>query len=152
MLSIISLTINGFLLIRYILWLIIYFGVSLLYRYALNANQQKMFEERTISKAISSIILFQTFVMHCKEYAPMIPLNFILAFYVAQVVTRWWSQWNVGLHIFSRTIDYTYKAIPWPDEVAFEMSAFCPGNDNYSRLLRRTVLRKEPNFVLILFF
>lgn len=31
------------------------------------------------------------------------------------------------------------------------MSAFCPGNDNYSRLLRRTVLRKGPNFFLILF-
>ena len=108
MLSIISLTINGFLLIRYILWLIIYFGVSLLYRYALNANQQKMFEERTISKGISSIILFQTFVMHCKEYAPMIPLNFILAFYVAQVVTRWWSQWNVSLYIMFSQLDYTY--------------------------------------------
>ena len=26
----------------------------------------------------------------------MIPLNLILAFYVAQVVSRWWAQWNVS--------------------------------------------------------
>ena len=34
-------------------------------------------------------------------------MNFFLAFYVSQVVTRWWAQWN---------------ALPWPDEVAYQMS------------------------------
>ena len=34
-----------------------------------------------------------------------------------------------------------YQAIPWPDEVAFQMGVYCPGNDNYSRLIRRTVVR-----------
>ena len=90
--------------------------------------------------------------MYCKEYAPKIPLNFILAFYVAQVVTRWWSQWNVGFNVtIFVCFNNACQAIPWPDEVAFEMSAFCPGNDNYSRLLRRTVLRKEPKAMIKVF-
>ena len=36
----------------------------------------------------------------CKKYSDLIPINFILAFFVAQVVNRWWSQWNVS--IFSK--------------------------------------------------
>ena len=66
---------------RYIAWLLIYFSISLVYRMALSVEQRVKFEE---------LALF------CVKYSDLIPLNFILAFYVAQVVTRWWSQWNVG--------------------------------------------------------
>ena len=34
-----------------------------------------------------------------------------------------------------------FQAIPWPDEVAYQMSIYCSGNDEYSRLVRRTVVR-----------
>ena len=33
------------------------------------------------------------------------------------------------------------QAIPWPDEVAFQMSVFCAGEGENSRLVRRTVIR-----------
>ena len=49
------------------------------------------------------------------------------------------------IHILRYLIDTClksiYEAIPWPDEVAFQMGVYCPGNDNYSRLIRRTVVR-----------
>ena len=42
-------------------------------------------------------ILFKAISDFCFTWIKLIPLNFILAFYVAQVVTRWWAQWNVRL-------------------------------------------------------
>ena len=40
--------------------------------------------------------VFQEVCVYCHKYSAMIPLNFILAFYVAQVVSRWWAQWSVS--------------------------------------------------------
>ena len=34
------------------------------------------------------------------------------------------------------------QALPWPDEIAFQMSVFCPGEGEDSRLIRRTVIRQ----------
>ena len=88
-------------------------------------------------------VKFEELALFCVKYSDLIPLNFILAFYVAQVVTRWWSQWNVIGNKYSQSQhnNLVLKAVPWPDEVVNMMSVFCPGDDNNSRLIRRTVVR-----------
>ena len=48
-------------------------------------------------------------MLHFDSNSKLIPLNFILGFYVSFVVGRWWN-W--------------YNAIPWPDAVAHAVAAF----------------------------
>jgi hypothetical protein len=50
--------------------------------------------------------------MFCEQHSSLIPLTFVLAFYVNHVVSRWWAQWNV---------------IPWPDGLAFKINSYCGG-------------------------
>ena len=83
---------------RYFIWLTIYMILSILYRFAFNDSQRSGFE--VVLKELcrlknSDIPYLQAFANFCITWSKLIPLNFILAFYVAQVVTRWWSQWNV---------------------------------------------------------
>lgn len=91
-------------------FLIIYYSLSGVYR-ALDETQKKIFE---------------SVVSYCNEYSDLIPLSFILGFYVTIVMTRWWNQ---------------YMAIPWPDSIAVFVSATIHGNDERGRLMRRTILR-----------
>ncbi|XP_015785257.1 uncharacterized protein LOC107362670 isoform X2 [Tetranychus urticae] len=56
----------------------------------------------------------------------MIPLSFILGFYVSFTATRWWNQ---------------YTAIPWPDKLMNNIAMYVPGSDETSRMLRRTLMR-----------
>lgn len=56
----------------------------------------------------------------------MIPLSFVLGFYVSIVMTRWWNQ---------------YTSIPWPDSIAVFVSANVHGQDERGRVMRRTVMR-----------
>ena len=50
--------------------------------------------------------------MFCEQHSNLIPLTFVLAFYVSSVVSRWWDQWNL---------------IAWPDNVAFKINMYCRG-------------------------
>jgi hypothetical protein len=45
--------------------------------------------------------LFEKVVVYCDTFINLIPLSFVLGFYVAYVAGRWWQQ---------------YVAIPWPDK------------------------------------
>ncbi|XP_011297701.1 bestrophin-4 [Fopius arisanus] len=93
------------------LFLFIYYSLSALYRFILDKEQQKTFE---------------AVVAYCNEYSDLIPLSFVLGFYVSIVMTRWWNQ---------------YTAIPWPDSIAVFVSATIHGNDERGRLMRRTIVR-----------
>ncbi|XP_032669992.1 bestrophin-4 isoform X2 [Odontomachus brunneus] len=93
------------------LYLSIYYALSGTYRLILNAEQKKTFE---------------AVVAYCNEYSDLIPLSFVLGFYVSIVMTRWWNQ---------------YMAIPWPDSIAVFVSATVHGNDERGRLMRRTIIR-----------
>lgn len=57
-----------------------------------------------------------------------------LGFYVALVVSRWWAQ---------------YESIPWPDRIMNLVSCNVDGEDEYGRLLRRTLMRYS-NLVSVL--
>ncbi|XP_024944664.1 bestrophin-2 isoform X2 [Cephus cinctus] len=93
------------------LFLFIYYALSTVYQLLLNAEQKKTFE---------------AVVAYCNEYRELIPLSFVLGFYVSIVMTRWWNQ---------------YMVIPWPDSIAVFVSATIHGNDERARLMRRTIVR-----------
>ncbi|XP_077555736.1 uncharacterized protein LOC144170073 isoform X2 [Haemaphysalis longicornis] len=85
--------------------------LSLLYRQALTEPQKRVFE---------------LLVYYCSTFMEMIPLSFMLGFYVTFTATRWWSQ---------------YMAIPWPDRVMNVLMMYVPGQDDEARMLRRTLMR-----------
>ncbi|KAI4464113.1 bestrophin [Holotrichia oblita] len=93
------------------IFLFAYYCLSSVYHLALNDESKKIFEE---------------IVQYCKDYSDLIPLSFVLGFYVSIVMTRWWNQ---------------YTSIPWPDTIAVFVSATIHGQDERGRVMRRTVMR-----------
>ncbi|KAJ8945000.1 hypothetical protein NQ318_010202 [Aromia moschata] len=79
-------------------------------------------------------ILFAQVVKYCYDYSSLIPLSFVLGFYVSVVMARWWNQ---------------YTTIPFPDTLAVFVSATVHGqdqqldfvNDERGRVMRRTIMR-----------
>ncbi|KHN85333.1 Uncharacterized protein F32G8.4 [Toxocara canis] len=94
-----------------LLFLTIYYAINAVYRYAMTASQQALF--------LKYITLFN-------EWTHEIPLTFLLGFYVAMIVRRWWEQCQL---------------ISWPDNLLFNVSALIRGVDPESRIIRRTIAR-----------
>ncbi|CAD5221782.1 unnamed protein product [Bursaphelenchus okinawaensis] len=90
----------------------VYMGISLIYRYVLTADQQIDFAK--IAKYFD------------KDLAKYMPLSFLLGFFVTQVVSRW-------SHI---TEDFG-----WIDNSATNFANFIHGNDEETRIIRRTLVR-----------
>ncbi|XP_019865863.2 bestrophin-2 isoform X2 [Aethina tumida] len=65
-------------------------------------------------------------INYCRKYRDMIPLSFVLGFYVSLVMTRWWDQ---------------YRTIPFPDNLAILVGAIVKGQDERARIVRRTIVR-----------
>ncbi|XP_075857938.1 bestrophin-1 isoform X1 [Microcebus murinus] len=96
---------------EFLIFLICYYTIRFLYRLALTEEQQLLFEKLTL---------------YCDSYIQLIPISFVLGFYVTLVVTRWWNQ---------------YENLPWPDRLMSLVSGFVEGKDEHGRLLRRTLIR-----------
>ncbi|KAJ6652216.1 hypothetical protein lerEdw1_012982 [Lerista edwardsae] len=96
---------------EFLIFITFYFSISLIYRLILSESQRLMFEK---------------LALYCNSYAELIPVSFVLGFYVTLVVTRWWGQ---------------YESIPWPDRIMNLVSSSVDGKDEYGRLLRRTLMR-----------
>lgn len=86
-------------------FLLIYYTLNLTYRLVLDENQKKTFE---------------ALVKYCNDHSTLIPLSFVLGFYVSIVMTRWWNQ---------------YTSIPWPDPIAVFVSATIHGQDERVRII-----------------
>ncbi|XP_026878100.2 bestrophin-2 [Electrophorus electricus] len=69
---------------------------------------------------------FERLSIYCNHYASLIPMSFVLGFYVTLIVTRWWDQ---------------YTSIPLPDTIMCTLSGGLQGADERGRLLRRTLMR-----------
>ncbi|XP_072494973.1 bestrophin-1 [Notamacropus eugenii] len=93
------------------IFILCYFTISMIYRLILSESQR---------------LLFEKLALYCDKYAQLIPVSFVLGFYVTLVVSRWWSQ---------------YQSIPWPDRLMNLVSANVEGEDEQGRLLRRTLMR-----------
>ncbi|XP_064077405.1 bestrophin-4-like [Macrobrachium nipponense] len=88
-----------------------YYTCSIIYRVVLNEEQKKIFEMITL---------------YCNHYSDLIPVSFVLGFYVSIVIQRWWAQ---------------YETLPWPDSLSLFISTSIQGQDNRGRLMRRTIVR-----------
>ncbi|KAJ8002537.1 hypothetical protein DPEC_G00159940 [Dallia pectoralis] len=89
----------------------LYYSFSMIYRFVLSDTQKRLFEKLAI---------------YCDRYAELIPVSFVLGFYVTLVVSRWWGQ---------------YESVPWPDRLGALVGAHVRGTDESARLTRRTLMR-----------
>ncbi|KAK2842365.1 hypothetical protein Q5P01_012565 [Channa striata] len=94
-----------------IIFTVLYYFFSIVYRFVLNDEQKRQFEKLSI---------------YCDRYAELIPVSFVLGFYVTLVVSRWWGQ---------------FENVPWPDRLAALVGGHVRGADETSRLTRRTLMR-----------
>ncbi|XP_077372775.1 bestrophin-4 [Festucalex cinctus] len=94
-----------------IIFTLLYYFFSVVYRFVLNVEQKRLFEKLS---------------MYCNRYAELIPVSFVLGFYVTLVVSRWWGQ---------------FENVPWPDRLASLVGGHVRGADEAARLTRRTLMR-----------
>ncbi|XP_071353201.1 bestrophin-1 isoform X2 [Trachinotus anak] len=94
-----------------IIFTLLYYFFSIVYRFVLKDDQKRLFEKLSI---------------YCDRYAELIPVSFVLGFYVTLVVSRWWGQ---------------FENVPWPDRLAALVGGHVRGGDEASRLTRRTLMR-----------
>ncbi|XP_061577652.1 bestrophin-2 [Cololabis saira] len=94
-----------------IIFTLLYYFLSVVYRFVLSDAQRRLFERLSI---------------YCDRYAELIPVSFVLGFYVTLVVSRWWGQ---------------FENVPWPDRLAALVGGHVRGTDEASRLTRRTMMR-----------
>ncbi|XP_077600252.1 bestrophin-4 [Stigmatopora nigra] len=94
-----------------IIFTLLYYFFSVVYRFVLNVDQKRLFEKLS---------------MYCNRYAELIPVSFVLGFYVTLVVSRWWGQ---------------FENVPWPDRLASLVGGHVRGADEAARLTRRTLMR-----------
>ncbi|KAL3206297.1 hypothetical protein MRX96_040157 [Rhipicephalus microplus] len=96
-----------------IIFCALYFGLSALYRHILNDNQKAIFE---------------SLAKYCEKFTDLIPLSFVLGFYVSIVVGRWWQQYmNVATFDMARAV--------------MAIAAYVNGTDERGRVIRRTMAR-----------
>ncbi|XP_032744351.1 bestrophin-4 [Rattus rattus] len=96
---------------EFLLFCALYATLNITYRLLLTQEQKRIYAQ---------------VARYCNRSADLIPLSFVLGFYVTLVVNRWWSQ---------------YTSIPLPDQLMCVISASVHGVDQGGRLLRRTLIR-----------
>ncbi|XP_068130323.1 bestrophin-2a [Hyperolius riggenbachi] len=96
---------------EFLAFFIMYLTLSVTYRFFLNEDQKRSFEKVSL---------------YCNNYANLIPLSFVLGFYVTLVVNRWWNQ---------------YLCMPLPDRIMCAITSTVHGSDERGRLYRRTLVR-----------
>ena len=62
---------------------------------------------------------FEKFCVFFGKYYHVLPLNFILGFYVTQVISQWWKQ---------------YSNLVWTDSLAMDLVSFLPGSGFLKKL------------------
>ncbi|GMT14264.1 hypothetical protein PFISCL1PPCAC_5561, partial [Pristionchus fissidentatus] len=94
-----------------LLFIFLYYCINIAYRFFMSPAQQEIF--------LRYILIFDDFTKY-------IPLTFLLGFYVAMIVRRWWA---------------CCQLISWPDHLLFNISALIRGSDPETRIIRRTIAR-----------
>ena len=80
-------------------FLVIYFLLSILYRYVL-------FDYPSCKQT------FEMICIYADRFRTAIPITFLIGFWVSQIVSRWWDQ---------------FMSLPHPDSLALKLVAFIPG-------------------------
>lgn len=92
-------------------FLVLYAAISAIYRNVFDEYYQGKFEK---------------IVLYCEALEKMIPLSFILGFYVTYIISRWWTQ---------------YQTIPWPDKILHLLTLYISGNDEHDQMMLRSLMR-----------
>ncbi|XP_077863050.1 LOW QUALITY PROTEIN: bestrophin-3-like [Saccoglossus kowalevskii] len=106
---------------EFLVFLGAYTVISLVYRLVLNAKQKETFDSICI---------------YADDFSSLIPVSFVLGFYVSVIIHRWWDQ---------------FLAIPWPDRLVYNVAAHVDGDDESGRIFRRTMVRYVNLSTLLLF-
>ena len=69
---------------------------------------------------------FELFAKYCKQHTDLIPVAFVLGFYVSIIVSRFWEQLN---------------SLPWLHRMAFFVGSMIHRRDDTGRMLRRNIMR-----------
>ncbi|NXC76012.1 BEST4 protein, partial [Anhinga anhinga] len=96
---------------EFIVFVVLYAVLSLVYRQLLTEEQKR---------------LYTKVAQYCNRSTDLIPMSFVLGFYVTLIVNRWWAQ---------------YTSIPLPDQLMCIISSNVHGKDERGRILRRTLIR-----------
>ncbi|CAG0895710.1 unnamed protein product, partial [Darwinula stevensoni] len=106
------------------LWLSLYYCLSFTYRFALDEDQKR--QVFLLGGGADGGLLFEKVVLYCDEFNDLIPVSFLLGFFVSEIIRRWWNMWEL---------------LPWPDSVALFVSTSLRGQDERGRVMRRTIVR-----------
>ena len=82
-------------------WIILYGILSLIYRQILFTEPKSRHMQ-----------MFEMICVYAERFGALVPITFLIGFYVTQVVNRWWDQ---------------FMSLPWPDYLALALVNFCPG-------------------------
>ncbi|XP_055331018.1 bestrophin-3-like [Paramacrobiotus metropolitanus] len=96
---------------EFLVFAILFAIISMIYRLVLNEDQRKVFEK---------------LCLHLEETVNLVPLTFVLGFYVSFVLSRWWEQ---------------LIAYPWPDRMSYLIIYWINGQDERSYMIRRQLVR-----------
>ncbi|TGZ66276.1 hypothetical protein CRM22_005402 [Opisthorchis felineus] len=95
-----------------LIYITAYYILNLSYRFAMNDSQKRIFED---------------IVDFCEKTKGDIPISFLLGFFVAGIISRWYRM---------------YMYIPWMNEVALHVASSINGRDEIkTRKIRITVMR-----------
>ncbi|WKX96105.1 hypothetical protein Q1695_012510 [Nippostrongylus brasiliensis] len=94
-----------------LVWCALYGALSVMYRVFLVDHHKLIFED---------ICIF------FEQHASFIPVTFMLGFYVSAVYNRWWQ---------------VYENIGWIDQPSLQITQAIRGDDERSKMLRRTCIR-----------
>ncbi|VDN03125.1 unnamed protein product [Thelazia callipaeda] len=101
-----------------LIFLILYYFIRLFYYHVL-----PLFDQDNPEKYKNE---FERIAIMFDQYTKLIPLTFLLGFYVSNVVIRWWKQ---------------FECLPWPEDLLSLLCMIIPNNDEKSQLRRHTIAR-----------
>ncbi|KAF1676874.1 BEST4 protein, partial [Pygoscelis papua] len=96
---------------EFIVFMALYAVLSLVYRRLVTEEQKR---------------LYTKVAQYCNRSTDLIPMSFVLGFYVTLIMNRWWAQ---------------YTSIPLPDQLMCVISSKVHGKDERGWILRRTLIR-----------
>ena len=83
----------------FVTFVFLYLLLSVIYRYVLFDYPQAK-------------EMFEVICVYANQFSQLIPITFLIGFYVSSVVNRWWDQ---------------FMTLPRPDKLALKLVNFCPG-------------------------
>ncbi|CAI4229431.1 unnamed protein product [Auanema sp. JU1783] len=103
-----------------IVYIMIYFAIRVFYIHGIDLLDDDENDRRFYRSK------FEALCRKFDSYTKLIPLTFLLGFYVSNVVSRWWRQ---------------FETIYWPEDIVSVMCTVIHANDEESQKRRHTITR-----------